>query len=90
MAKFVEQYGNLWDRIKGDKKSHEIAVGGDFDVAGILELNVLKEAGLKPNHSLIDIGCGSGRLAYKLAGYSKARYLGTDILPDLLEHARQR
>ncbi len=90
MAKFTEQYQRLWEHIKGEKKAHETAVGGDFDVVGTLELNLLKHAGLEPHHSLVDIGCGSGRLACKLANYSKGSYVGIDILPSLLDHARER
>jgi ubiquinone/menaquinone biosynthesis C-methylase UbiE len=39
---------------------------------------------------VIDVGCGSGRLAAWLAGYlnTPGHYMGTDILPSLLQHAR--
>ena len=46
---------------------------------------------LLPSASLLDLGCGSGELARKLAslGYS-GRYAGVDFSPGLLEFARQR
>ena len=56
---------------------------------GTLEFQVLRMFGLQPVYSVIDVGCGSGRLAAHLAPWLKGPYLGTDILPDLLEHARQ-
>lgn len=90
MGKFKAQYDALWQRISKSKTSHQQAVGGDFAVVGLLEANLLKTAGLQPHHRLIDVGCGSGRLATQLTDYLKesGSYLGTDILPSLLEHAK--
>lgn len=39
------------------------AVGGEFEAIGILELETLKYFGLKEDSYVIDVGCGSGRLA---------------------------
>ncbi|XXK29580.1 hypothetical protein ACMAZH_00180 [Arenicellales bacterium nBUS_45] len=41
-------------------------VGGSFDAIGYLEKQLLLHHGLMPNHSLVDIGCGSGRLLSQL------------------------
>lgn len=38
---------------------------------------------------MIDVGCGSGRLAVQLARWLTGAYLGTDILQPLLDHARK-
>jgi SAM-dependent methyltransferase len=38
--------------------------------------------------SIVDIGCGIGRLTTSLAGEPIASYLGTDILPEVLDEAR--
>jgi SAM-dependent methyltransferase len=65
------------------------AVGGYFDEFGELMLKILVEAGLKPQHYLIDIGCGSGRLTKSAAPYLTGRYLGTDVVPALLANARK-
>jgi ubiquinone/menaquinone biosynthesis C-methylase UbiE len=65
------------------------AVGGYFDEFGELMLKILVEAGLKPEHYLIDVGCGSGRLTKPAAPYLTGRYLGTDVVPDLLANARR-
>ncbi len=66
------------------------AVGGDFEAMGFLQLQLLIACGLKPDHFLIDVGCGSGRLLQHLPAYlSNGRYLGTDVVPALLEHAKQ-
>jgi ubiquinone/menaquinone biosynthesis C-methylase UbiE len=65
------------------------AVGGHFDAVGKLERALLLQLGLKPEHQLIDVGCGSGRLASQLASMPGLRYLGTDVVPDMLDYARQ-
>jgi hypothetical protein len=41
------------------------AIGGDFDLGGRIQLGVLLRQGLRPTDTLLDLGCGSGRLALK-------------------------
>lgn len=65
------------------------AVGGYFDEFSQLMLKILVEAGLQPEHYLIDVGCGSGRLTKSAAGYLTGCYWGTDVVPALLENARK-
>jgi SAM-dependent methyltransferase len=65
------------------------AIGAGFDEVGRVQAGILRHYGLEPNHYLIDVGCGSGRLAKPMAGYLKGRYLGFDLVPDLVEHARK-
>jgi SAM-dependent methyltransferase len=69
----------------GKAEAMSEAVGRQFEAFGILMRQILFDAGLRPNDYLIDVGCGSGRLAHTL---SVKRYLGTDVVPELLEHAR--
>lgn len=91
MGEYQRQYDLLWERLRGSDSSFHQAVGGDFVTVGLLEFSLLKSLGLRPDHRVIDVGCGSGRLAAWLAGYLAAAsegYLGTDILPPLLAHAR--
>ena len=64
-------------------------VGGSFDAIGYLEKQLLLHHGLMPNHSLVDIGCGSGRLLSQLGDDDIASYLGTDISAELLSHCEQ-
>ncbi len=84
---------NIWmvDLLKqnhGLSEAMSIAVGGEFEAVGVLELGTLKHFGLKPDNYLVDVGCGSGRLASQLSGYLSGKYLGIDIVPDLLAYAR--
>jgi len=55
------------------------SVGGDWDRIGRLQFDFMKEIGLKPNHVLLDIGCGSLRAGIHFIRYlSDGNYLGID------------
>lgn len=89
---FVARYQDLARDLKNtydEPKAMSLGVGGDFEAVGILERELLIQHGLKADDYLIDVGCGSGRLAKPLSEYLKGRYLGTDIVPDFIEYARQ-
>src|SRR2546425_10795787 len=64
------------------------AVGGEFEAIGILQRELLIQFGLKKNGYVIDVGCGSGRLAKPLSEYLSGGYLGIDIVPELVGYAR--
>ena len=68
----------------------QLAVGGDFEMIGILELEYLLRSGLKKEGYVIDVGCGSGRLAQPLSQYLHGRYLGIDIVPKLVKYAADK
>jgi SAM-dependent methyltransferase len=66
----------------------ELAVGGGFEQMGKLIADTLERVGLRDGSSVIDLGCGSGRLASELGRrFPNLTYLGTDILQPLLDHA---
>ena len=66
-----------------------LAIGGEFDSFGILEREILVQYGLQPDGYVVDVGCGSGRLAKPLAEYlTTGKYLGIDIVPELVDYAR--
>lgn len=74
---------------RGRHRAMEQAVGGSFDAFGVLMKALLIHYGLTPMDYLIDVGCGSGRLAKPLSEYlTDGAYLGFDVVPDLVEHAR--
>jgi SAM-dependent methyltransferase len=67
----------------------ESAVGGDsFEEIGNIEVAILRYYGLRPNDHLIDVGCGSGRLAKPLATYLTGKYSGFDVVDDLVDYAK--
>ena len=65
------------------------AVGGEFDALGVLMREALIHHGLKITDYLVDVGCGSGRLAKPLADYLTGKYLGIDVVPGLVDYARK-
>jgi ubiquinone/menaquinone biosynthesis C-methylase UbiE len=67
----------------------EDAVGGSFAVVGPIEVALLRFYGLSPDDHLIDVGCGSGRLAKPLSSYLRGRYSGFDLVERLVQHARE-
>jgi SAM-dependent methyltransferase len=78
----------------GEDVAMDLIVGGQSEAIGILEFSALRTLGLQPEHNVIDVGCGSGRLAVKLAPFLQAvggggKYWGTDILPELPAYARK-
>ncbi len=89
MSEFKKQYDHLWESLRHGEDAHSKAVGGDFDTVGHLEFQILRSAGLQPGSYVIDVGCGSGRLAAQLSGWLKGPYLGTDVVPGLLDHAQK-
>ena len=70
-----------------EHRAMSLAVGGDFETVGVLEYCLLLQEGLKPEHTLVDVGCGSGRLAYQMKDYLKGTYVGIDVVPELLRYA---
>lgn len=64
--------------------------GGDFERVGVTERLLLDAFAPVPEGGmLIDIGCGPGRLARYLTDRKAMRYLGTDVVPELLVVARR-
>ncbi|MGD1032677.1 MAG: class I SAM-dependent methyltransferase [Opitutaceae bacterium] len=82
------QYEHLWNSLGGKDGAPAAAVGGDFETVGKLEFALLRELGLQPQWAVVDVGCGSGRLSSQLSRWLSGPYLGTDVLPTLLDHAR--
>jgi SAM-dependent methyltransferase len=80
--------------VRSLKKQHTIdqamklAVGGEFEAIGIIERELLIQFGLRKDGYVIDVGCGSGRLAKPLSEYLVGKYLGIDIVPELVGYAR--
>ncbi len=84
-------YRDLIERLTrelGHDKAMQAAIGRHFDPVGEILRAFLVQNGLAPEHYVIDVGCGAGRLSKHLRDYLTGPYLGTDIVPDLVEHAR--
>ena len=65
-----------------------LAVGGFYDLLGKIELGILEYAGLKSGMTVLDMGCGSGRLPAVLGTSGvEVDYVGIDIVQSLLDYA---
>ena len=51
----------------------ELVVGGQYRQIGILETSALITLGLQPDDTLVDVGCGSGRLPSYLKSYLRGK-----------------
>ena len=65
-----------------------LAVGGEFLSFGAALKDFLVQCGLKDGMTLVDVGCGSGRLAYALRQMD-INYVGTDVVPELTAYAER-
>jgi ubiquinone/menaquinone biosynthesis C-methylase UbiE len=63
----------------------------NFDDVGRAFLNHFKDAGMKPHHRVLDVGCGVGRMALPLTGYLKqpGSFEGMDIVDVGIEWCQQ-
>jgi SAM-dependent methyltransferase len=82
-----ESYRRLWD-----PDWHRGTVRGTdafWDYLGKLQLDYLVEQGLRPEHYVLDVGCGPLRAGVHFIGYLEAgHYAGIDKRGDTLERAR--
>jgi SAM-dependent methyltransferase len=83
---YIEKVRELEQRFGSGGEA--LAVGGEFEAVGKLEYYLLRSLGLGKGDLIVDVGCGSGRLAHQLAPYKDIRYIGTDVVPRLVEGAK--
>ena len=89
---FKKSYQNLTRSLintQSTEQAMSAAVGGDFESVGRLEYALLLQNGLRKDHIVIDVGCGSGRLAFQLREYLKSIYIGLDVVEDLFKYAEK-
>lgn len=84
---------DLLDRVRGTRDPElpprrlQVAVGGgDYRSIGDEYRRLLVElGGLEPHHDVLDVGCGSGRIAFALTGWLEGRYEGFDVVPEAID-----
>ena len=94
MSHYQEDYTALVADLLANYPEEEAmarAVGGDFTGIGGMEVELLTRYGLKPGMTLVDMGCGSGRLTAALVrqGWDGV-YAGFDVVPELVAYARKQ
>lgn len=85
---FLTAYGKHTDmRVQADPQQ---AIGGDWENYGRLQADFLIAQGLRPEHRLLDFGCGTGRLARMIVPYlNVGNYTGVEISAKARAHARE-
>ncbi len=90
---FITAYSAHTDK-RIEQDGPELAIGAkrdglqDWDIHSQQQLDFLTSRGLRPYHTLLDFGCGTGRLASRAVPYlEKGNYTGIDISPKALECA---
>ena len=95
-ADTVSSHYSAYDNLTGIAKSvedgrHRDIIGGMWEELGRLQADYMVAQGLKPDHTFIDVGCGSLRAGVLLADYLDAgRYFGIDISRELLDAGYDR
>ena len=91
---FVEDYERLIAHLVATHPIDEamaLAVGGGpYDIFGQMESDILRAAGMSDGMHVVDLGCGSGRLAAALHASANVSYTGIDIVQALLDYAQSR
>ena len=64
---YIDHVRRLEQRLGSGDEALRLAVGGEFEAVGKLEYYLLRSLGLNTRHLVVDVGCGSGRLARQLA-----------------------
>lgn len=89
---FEKDYNKLVsDKLSLHDKEKAMAdsIGGNFVHFGIFQRELLVQHGLKPTDTIVDVGCGSGRLANALKELESLKYTGIDVVQELLDYAKQ-
>jgi SAM-dependent methyltransferase len=92
--RYVQEYeayvARMQTLFKHDEAMAYAVGGGDFSKVGEWELGLLTSSGLREGHSIVDVGCGSGRLAGALTERfgDRISYLGLDIVQTMLDYAK--
>lgn len=84
-------YEALYEAHTQRYSDHEVVGAGAFELIGRLELALLKGEGLTPTSTLVDLGCGIGRMAsHAIPFLVGGHYIGTDVAPSMLQRAQAR
>ncbi|MET0066178.1 MAG: class I SAM-dependent methyltransferase [Candidatus Thiodiazotropha sp.] len=88
----VHDYNKYVRRMRWWKKRSKamaVSIGGNFIPYGLIMRDLLLQFGLQADSTIVDIGCGSGRLANALKEMPQLHYTGFDVVPSLVAYAEQ-
>lgn len=81
------KYEHLNTHIPKEDVGPTFVGGGDAALTGYNELETIRNFKKLNGASIIDVGCGIGRLTKYLLHESVGEYLGLDIIPEILQDA---
>ena len=87
------EYGRVWDSVAQTRSDAMFAVAGYADEAEWARSgrstadDIASETGLTPADTVLDIGCGAGRVGVHLAPRSR-QWIGADVSREMLAHTR--
>lgn len=86
----VNQYWQQLDDADIHQGVHRLFVGGMWEEIGTLQFQFLCQQGLRPEHALLDVGCGSLRGGIHFVPYlNTGNYYGLDINASLIEAGKR-
>lgn len=85
---YIRAYSKHTDlRVRRDGPA--LAIGGDWEGHGPLQLKFMQDRGMTPQSRLLDLGCGTGRFARHAVPFlGHGNYTGLDISPEALAYAQ--
>jgi SAM-dependent methyltransferase len=87
-ASYLARYRDTTD--KHVDKDPKRGIGGKWEEVGRLQFDFLVGKGLQPQHTLLDIGCGTLRGGRHFIRFLDAgHYTGTELSPRAIAHARE-
>lgn len=93
-AWFYNEYYQTVQKSKAHSLFCERAYGKDLAQHGMANMQqldrMLAELEIEPSMSVLDFGCGDGRISEHIADVTQARVVGTDIAKRAIEIAQQR
>jgi hypothetical protein len=86
---------DYYDRARVERQvalgKHRSITGGKWEFLGKLQLSFLVQNGMKPEHRLLDIGCGALRGGLHAVAYLEpAHYFGVDLNQSLIDAGYDR
>ena len=92
----IHDYEKKYEKVDLDKEAW-LVVGGKRDHIGKIKfqagrLPMLKNMGLLPNSTVLDVGCGTGALIHSLKSFmdSPKNYVGTDLVQKAVDYCKQK
>jgi ubiquinone/menaquinone biosynthesis C-methylase UbiE len=87
-------YRDVWNRVATSYEEARISVCGtadlnEYDESGTVTAEAIRSlTGIQPSDTVLEIGCGTGRIARHLAAHC-GRWIGADVSTKMLDYAKE-